>query len=54
MHKDIKYVFKILKGRFRILKYGMRFRKVENYDILFKTLYAMHNFLIKKDGLDVS
>ena len=53
MHKDIKYVFKILKGRFRILKYGMRFRKVENCDMLFKTLCAMHNFLIKEDGLDI-
>ena len=52
MRKDIKYTFGILKGRFRILKYGMRFRKVEHCDMLFKTLCAFHNMLIKEDGLD--
>ena len=54
MQKDIECAFGILKGRFRILKYGMRFRKVEHCDMLFKTLCAVHNFLIKEDGLDVN
>ena len=54
MQKDIECAFGILKGRFRILKYGMRFHKVEHCDMLFKTLCALHNLLIKEDRLDTN
>ena len=54
MRKDIECAFGILKGRFRILKYGLRFPRVDKCDKLFKTLCALHNFLIKADGLDTS
>ena len=54
MRKDIECAFGILKGRFRILKYGMRFHKVEHCDMLFKTLCALHNLLIKEDRLDTN
>ena len=30
----------------------MIFQKVEECDMVFKTLCAIHNFLIKEDGLD--
>ena len=54
MRKDIECAFGILKGHFRILKYGMIFQKVEHCDMLFKTLCALHNLLIKEDGLDTN
>ena len=52
MRKDIECAFGILKGRFFILKYGLRFRNVKHCDMLFKTLCALHNILLKEDGLD--
>ena len=54
MRKDIECAFGILKGCFRILKYGMRFQKVDECDMLFKSLCALHNYLIKEDGLDTN
>ena len=54
MRKDIECAFGILKGQFCILKYGMIFQKVEECDMVFKTLCAIHNFLIKEDGLDTN
>ena len=54
IRKDIKCAFGILKGRFHILKYGLRFPKVIKIDKLFKTLCALHNFLIKFDELDMN
>ena len=54
MRKVIEYAFGILKGCFRILKYGIRFQKVEQCDMLFKTLCALHNFLIKEDGFETN
>ena len=53
MRKDIECAFGILKVRFRILKYGIRFQSVENCDKLFKTLCAIHNLLLKADGLNI-
>ena len=52
MRKDIECAFGILKNRFQIFKYGMRFQSVENCDKLFKTLCAIHNMLLKANGLN--
>ena len=52
--KDIECTFGILKGRFCIVKYVMKFQKVEECDNFFKTLCALHNMLIKSDGLDTN
>ena len=49
---DIECAFGILKGMFCILKYGLIFQHVKNCDILFRTLCALHNILLKEDGLD--
>ena len=54
IRKDIECDFGILKGRFCSLKYGMRFQSVDTCDKLFKTLCALHNLLIKADGLDMN
>ena len=54
MQKDIECALGILKGQFCILKYVMRFQKVEQCDMLFQTLCALHNYLIKEDGLDTN
>ena len=52
MRKDVECFFGILKGRFRILLYGFRFRKIGLCDDLFLTCCALHNLLLHKDGLD--
>ena len=52
MSNDIECSFGILKGRWRILKYGLRFRKITYCDKMFITICALHNRLIKFDGLD--
>ena len=52
MRKDAECFFGILKGRFRILRYGMRFQKISLCDKLFLTCCSLHNLLLVKDGLD--
>ena len=52
MRKDVECFFGILKGRFRILRYGFRFQSIGMCDNLFLTCLALHNFLLHKDGLD--
>jgi DDE superfamily endonuclease len=52
MRKDVECTFGILKGRWRILKAGVRTRNVETADNIWKTCCAMHNMLLEADGLD--
>ena len=52
MRKDVECFFGILKGRFRILRYGYRFHSIYRCDQLFVTCCALHNCLLMSDGLD--
>ena len=45
--------FGILKGRFRVLKSGIRMSGTECADNIFLTCCALHNWLLEIDGLDV-
>ena len=51
MRKDVECTFGILKGRWRILKTGIRLAGVENADKIFLTCCAVHNWLLDVDGL---
>jgi Plant transposon protein len=50
--KDVECVFGILKGRFRILKTGIRLEGVSAEDDIWLTCCALHNMLLEIDGLD--
>ena len=52
MRKDVEFTFGILKGRFTILRYGLRFARIEQCDQLWLTCCALHNMLLFEDGLD--
>jgi hypothetical protein len=52
MRKDVECVFGILKGRWRILKCGVRLHGVEAADKIFLTCCALHNWLLEIDGLN--
>ena len=52
MRKDVECTFGILKGRWRILKTGIRLHGTEPADKIFKTCCALHNWLLEIDGLD--
>ena len=49
--KDVECVFGILKGRFRILKTGMRLQGAVACDRIWLTCCALHNMLLEVDGL---
>ncbi|KAG7368322.1 plant transposon protein [Nitzschia inconspicua] len=51
MRKDVECAFGILKGRWRVLKAGVRVHGVEVADKIFKTSVALHNWLLEVDGL---
>ena len=51
MRKDVECTFGILKGRFRILKAGIRCHGVKIADEIWKTCCAMHNMLLEIDGI---
>ena len=51
MRKDVECTFGILKGRFRILKAGIRFHGVEITDNIWMTCCALHNLLLEVDGV---
>ena len=51
VRKDVECTFGILKGRFRILKTGIRLHSIESVDKLWCTCCALHNFLLEEDGL---
>ena len=52
MRKDVECLFGIMKGRFCILRYGIRFHTIENCDKMWLTCCALHNLLLDVDGLD--
>lgn len=52
MRKDVECTFGILKGRWRILKSGIRVSGTECPDNIFLTCCALHNKLLEVDGLD--
>ena len=52
MRKDVECTFGILKGRWRILKTGIRMKQVGDVDKVWKTCCALHNMLLEVDGLD--
>lgn len=53
MRKDVECTFGILKGRWRILKTGIRLHGTANCDQIWCTCCALHNMLLDFDGLDV-
>ena len=52
MHKDVECTFGILKGRWRILKTGIRIHGLTEAVRIWKTYCAFHNWLLETDGLD--
>jgi hypothetical protein len=52
LRKDVECTFGILKGRFRVLKAGVRLHGIEAVDKLWLTCCAMHNMFLEADGLD--
>lgn len=51
MRKDVECTFGILKGRWRILKAGIRLHGVDVVDKVWLTCCALHNWLLDNDGL---
>ena len=51
MRKDVECTFGILKGRWRILKAGVRIHGVDGVDDVWLTCCALHNWLLDIDGL---
>lgn len=52
MRNHVGGTFGILKGRWRILKAGIRLFGVKAADEIFLTCCALHNWLLETDGLD--
>jgi hypothetical protein len=52
LHKDVECTFGILKGRWRILKAGIRLHGIDAPDKVWMTCCALHNWLLEVDGLD--
>ena len=52
MRKDVECTFGILKGRFTILKTGVKLHGFELTDQIWLTCCALHNMLLFADGLD--
>lgn len=51
VRKDVECFFGILKGRFRILKLPILYRRQEDIDNMFFTCCILHNMLHSFDGL---
>ena len=51
MRKDVECTFGILKGRWRILRYGIKLWGIQNTDKVWLTCCALHNWLLEIDGL---
>ena len=51
VRKDVECTFGIMKGRFAILRYGLRFQSITRCDQMFLTCCALHNLLLDHDGL---
>lgn len=54
MRKDVECTFGILKGRWRILKAGIRLEGTDAADKVWKTCCALHNYLLEVDGYDTA
>lgn len=52
MRKDVECTFGIMKGRWRVLKAGIRLQGTEKCDQTWKTCCALHNLLLTVDGMD--
>jgi len=52
MRKDVECTFGIMKGRWRVLKSGIRLYRLRDADNIWKTCCALHNWLLEVDGLD--
>ena len=52
MRKDVECTFGIMKGRFIILKNGIKLQNFELTDQVWLTCCALHNMLLFADGLD--
>ncbi|KAG7365255.1 plant transposon protein [Nitzschia inconspicua] len=52
MRKDVECTFGIMKGRWRVLKSGIRVHGTDKGDRIWKTCAALHNWLLEADGLD--
>jgi len=52
IRKDVECASGISKGRWRILKSGIRLHGVEAADKIWMTCCALHNWLLEVDGLD--
>ena len=52
LRKDVEYTFGIMKGRFRILKTIIPLHGIDACDIVWLVCCALHNVLLKEDGLD--
>ncbi len=52
MRKNVECTFGILKGRWRILKTGIRLHGVSQPDKVWMTCCALRNWLLEVDGLD--
>jgi len=52
MRKDVECTFGIMKRRFRILAFGIRVQGLDFVDDIWHTCCAMHNWLLREDGLD--
>jgi hypothetical protein len=53
MRKDVECTFGIMKGRWHILKTGIRCHGVAVADDIWRTCCALHNMLLEVDGLNV-
>ena len=52
MRKDVECAFGILKTRFKILSIPIPLQSINAVDQIWKTCCALHNWLLKIDGLD--
>jgi Plant transposon protein len=52
IRKDVECTFGIMKGRWRILKTGVRLHGIVSADKVWMTCCALHNWLLEEDGLD--
>ena len=50
MRKDVECTFGILKGRWRVLRYGIKLWGINNTDKIWLTCCALHNWLLEIDG----
>ena len=51
LRKDVKCTFGILKGRWRVLKTGIRLHGLLQCNRIWLTCVALHNWLLEVDGL---